>query len=79
MSEIRTTGLGYRFSTSVGGTLMGHGGILILSDDPMKPCRATSEMKRAAVSQWYDSTLVSRLDNKSKDAIVLIMRRRQVD
>ena len=43
------------------------------------PCRATSEMKRAAVSEWYDSTLVSRLDNKNKDAIVLIMRRRQVD
>jgi predicted phage terminase large subunit-like protein len=38
-----------------------------------------SEVKRAAVSEWYDSTLTSRLDCKTEDAIVLIMQRLHVD
>jgi predicted phage terminase large subunit-like protein len=78
-TEIQTTGLGYRLSTSVGGTLTGRGGNLILIDDPMKPADRMSEVKRPAVSEWYDSTLISRLDNKNEDAIVLIMQRLHVD
>src|SRR3990172_3616915 len=57
--EIQTTTQGYRLSTSVGGTLTGRGGNLILIDDPMKPSERMSEVKRAAVSEWYDSTLMS--------------------
>ena len=78
-SEIQTTAQGYRLSTSVSGTLTGRGGNLILIDDPMKPSERMSEVRRAAVSEWYDSTLTSRLDNKNKDAIVLIMQRIHVD
>ncbi len=77
--EIQTTAQGYRLSTSVGGTLTGRGGNLILIDDPMKPAERMSEVKRAAVSEWYDSTLTSRLDRKTEDAIVLIMQRLHVD
>ena len=70
---------GYRLSTSVGGTLTGRGGNLILIDDPMKPAEAMSEVKRAAVCEWYDSTLTSRLDRKTEDAIIVIMQRLHVD
>ena len=77
--EIQTTAQGYRLSTSVGGTLTGRGGNLILIDDPMKPADRMSEVKRAAVNEWYDSTLSSRLDSKTEDAIVLIMQRLHVD
>ena len=77
--EIQTTAQGYRLSTSVGGTLTGRGGNLILIDDPMKPSERMSEVKRAAVAEWYDSTLTSRLDRKTEDAIVLIMQRLHVD
>ncbi len=77
--EIETTAQGYRLSTSVGGTLTGRGGNLILIDDPMKPAEAMSEAKRAAVSEWYDLTLSTRLDCKTEDAIVLIMQRLHVD
>jgi predicted phage terminase large subunit-like protein len=77
--EIQTTAQGYRLSTSVGGTLTGRGGNLILIDDPMKPAERMSEVKRAAVAEWYDSTLTSRLDCKTQDAIVLIMQRLHVD
>jgi len=38
-----------------------------------------SEAKRRAVNEWYDSTLASRLDRKTEDAIVLIMQRLHVD
>jgi hypothetical protein len=36
-SEVRTTERGYRLATSVGGTLTGLGGDVIIIDDPIKP------------------------------------------
>jgi predicted phage terminase large subunit-like protein len=77
-TEFETTARGTRLGTSVGGTLTGRGGNLILIDDPMKPADAMSETKRASVAEWYDSTLSSRLDRKTEDAIVLIMQRLHV-
>ncbi|MCB9617761.1 MAG: phage terminase large subunit, partial [Sandaracinus sp.] len=77
--EFETTARGGRLGTSVGGTLTGRGGNLILIDDPMKPSEAMSETRRAAVKDWYDSTLSSRLDHKTEGAIVLIMQRLHVD
>ena len=78
-SEFETTARGYRLGTSVGGTLTGRGGNLILIDDPMKPAEAMSETKRSSVKEWYDSTLSSRLDSKTVGAIVLIMQRLHTD
>ena len=78
-SEFEMTGRGYRLGTSVGGTLTGRGGNLIIIDDPLKPVDAMSETKRAAVSEWYDTTLSSRLDSKTRDVIILIMQRLHVD
>lgn len=77
--EFETTARGYRLATSVGGTLTGRGGSLIVIDDPLKPTDAASETRRAAVNEWYDTTLASRLDRKTDDAIVLIMQRLHVD
>lgn len=77
--EFETTARGHRLGTSVGGTLTGRGGNLIVIDDPLKPAEAMSEVKRSGVSEWYDTTLSSRLDNKTNDAIVLIMQRLHVD
>jgi hypothetical protein len=77
--EITTTARGSRFATSVGGTLTGRGGSIIILDDPMKPQEAYSETARESVKQWYGNTLMSRLDNKSKDAIIVVMQRLHVD
>jgi predicted phage terminase large subunit-like protein len=77
-NEIQTTAQGYRLSTSVGGTLTGRGGNLILIDDPLKPTDRMSEVKRGGVNEWYGSTLTSRLDSKAEDVIVLIMQRLHV-
>lgn len=73
--EFETTARGYRLGTSVGGTLTGRGGNLIIIDDPLKPADAMSDLRRKAVNDWYDGTLVSRLDSKSTDAIVIVMQR----
>ncbi len=77
--EFMTTKRGFRLGTSVGGTLTGRGGNIIIIDDPMKPEEAMSEAKREAVKQWYDGTLYSRLDNKAEDVIILVMQRLHMD
>ena len=77
--EFATTSRGSRYATSVGGTLTGRGGNLIIIDDPMKAQDAMSEVKRQAVKDWYSNTLYSRLDNKVDGAMVLIMQRLHVD
>lgn len=78
-TEYDTTARGFRFSTSVGGTLTGRGGNLIIIDDPMNPIDAASETRRKFAADWFDTTLASRLDSKAEDAIVLIMQRLHVD
>jgi predicted phage terminase large subunit-like protein len=78
-AEIETTGKGFRLATSVGGPLTGRGGNLVIIDDPMKPSDAYSEPKRASVSQWYETTLLSRLDHKAEDVVIVVMQRLHVD
>jgi predicted phage terminase large subunit-like protein len=77
-TEFMTTERGFRMSTSVGGTLTGRGGNLIIIDDPLKPTDAMSEKARARHIEWCGNTLFSRLDDKEHDAIVLIMQRLHV-
>jgi predicted phage terminase large subunit-like protein len=77
--EFVTTARGRRFTTSVGGTLTGRGGSIIIIDDPLKPKEAYSETIREKVKQWYANTLLSRLDDKTKDAIVVVMQRLHMD
>lgn len=74
-SDFETTRGGGRFSTSVGGTLTGRGGDIILIDDAHKPEDAGSEVRRKAVLDWYRSTLLSRLNDPRTGPIVLIQQR----
>jgi len=78
-TEIELTRRGFRLATSVGGTLTGRGGDLIVIDDPLKPIDAISEAKRNAVNEWIASTVVSRLDDKRSGAIVIVMQRVHLD
>lgn len=77
--EFMTTSRGFRLATSVGGTLTGRGGNLIIIDDPLKPQDAYSESAREQLKQWYGNTLLSRLDNKAEDPIIIVMQRLHVD
>jgi hypothetical protein len=77
-TEVMTTQRGFRLSTSVGGTLTGRGGNLIIIDDPIKPTDAMSDTTRERLVQWCGTTLLSRLDDKERDAIILVMQRLHV-
>jgi len=74
-SYFRTTAGGFRDATSVGGTLTGKGGDLIIIDDPGKPEAMMSETQRNAVNTWYNRSLLSRLNNKARDGIIIVMQR----
>ncbi|MFG1303934.1 phage terminase large subunit [Xanthobacter autotrophicus] len=77
--EVRTTREGFRLTATVGGALTGRGGSIIIIDDAMKADDARSDLLRASVNNWFDETLLSRLDDKRSDAIILVMQRLHVD
>ena len=74
-ADFETTKGGGRFSTSIGGTVTGRGGDIIVLDDPHKPEEAMSEVKRQQVIDWYRTTLLSRLNDPMSGPIVLIQQR----
>lgn len=78
-SEVVTTRRGLRLATSIGGTLTGRGGDVIVIDDPLKPHDALSQPKRQSANQWFANTLLSRLDDKRTGAIVIVMQRVHMD
>jgi predicted phage terminase large subunit-like protein len=78
-TEIELTERGFQLATSVGGTLTGRGAQLLVIDDPLKPEDALSEARRSAANEWFQTTLMSRLDDKRTGAIVIVMQRVHVD
>lgn len=78
-AEQATTQGGSRLATSIGGTLTGKGGNIIIIDDPHKPEEASSRTSRARVLEWYRSTLSSRLDDPADDVIIVVMQRLHMD
>jgi len=78
-NEIHTTERGRRYATSIGGTLTGRGGNLIIIDDPLKPSDAVSDVSRQRVIEWYSSTLVTRADDKQTARTVVVMQRIHVN
>ena len=79
VEEFETTGHGFRLATSVGGVVTGRGGDAIIIDDPLKPEEAVSDAARVRVNDWYDNTLYSRLNDRRRGAIVIIMQRLHED
>ena len=70
---------GYRFSTSVGGTLMGFHGDILIVDDPINPTQAVSEVELANANRWMEQTLPTRKTDKAISTTVLIMQRLHQD
>ena len=79
VQEFLTTANGFRLATSVGGVLTGRGADFIIIDDPLKPDEAVSPTRRQAVNEWYDHTLYTRLNDKRKGVIIIIMQRLHED
>lgn len=77
--EIRTTLKGSRRVSSVGGPLTGIGGHIFILDDPQKAVDAQSATHRKNVQNWFSNTVISRLDDKKNDAIILVQQRVHMD
>jgi predicted phage terminase large subunit-like protein len=74
-NEFATDMGGTRYATSIGATLTGRGGDFIVIDDPLKPEEARSDKMRESVNEWFRSTLLSRLDDKQRSVLIVIMQR----
>lgn len=75
LETLATTRGGMRRATSVGGSLTGLGGNLVIIDDPIKAADAHSEVARENAMQWYGGTVASRLDDPRKGRIIVIAQR----
>lgn len=70
---------GSRYSTSVGGTLTGFHGHILIVDDPLDPNRAVSDTELKSANRWVDQTLSTRKIDKLVAPTVLIMQRLHQD
>ncbi|MFV9839244.1 MAG: terminase, partial [Aaplasma endosymbiont of Hyalomma asiaticum] len=73
--KFQTTKLGFRFATSVGGSLTGEGGNFLIVDDPMNPQQASSMSYRKKVFDWFNQTFITRLNDRKKGIVVVVMHR----
>lgn len=73
--KFMTRQCGMRMATSVGGTATGDGGHILIADDPINPLQAQAEREREQANEWFDHTFSTRLDDKQRGAIVVVMQR----
>lgn len=71
---LETSERGSRQSTSTNAVLTGFGGNYIIVDDPLSLQMAQSIKERDKANTWFDS-LSTRLDDKKKGVIIVIMQR----
>lgn len=74
-SKFMTSSHGFRFSTSVGGSATGEGGDVLIIDDPHNPSHIHSLKMRTKVTEWFEQTFLTRLNNREKGSIILVMQR----
>jgi len=77
--ELRTTAFGFCRAAGVGGAILGLGADLIVVDDPIKALDALSRAERLRVNEFYDNTLLTRLNDKQTGAVVIVMQRLHED
>jgi predicted phage terminase large subunit-like protein len=77
--KILTSRGGHVYATSVGGTVTGIGADYIIADDLLKGGEASSEQIREEAFNFYQHSLLSRLDDKSNGRIVIVQQRLHED
>lgn len=77
--EQKTTQNGHRIATSVGATITGQGADLIIIDDPNRAKDIYSEAHRNKVKAYYDQELFTRLNDKKRGQIIVVMQRLHQD
>jgi predicted phage terminase large subunit-like protein len=76
--DLQTKSNGGIFATSVGGTLTGRGGDIIVIDDPMKASDLNSVAEMNRIADWYRESVVSRLNDRQTGVIIIVMQRLHV-
>ena len=66
---------GNRYSTSVGGTVTGFHGHILITDDPLDPNRAASDQEISNANRFMDQTLPTRKADKETAVSILIQQR----
>lgn len=66
---------GYRLATSVGGSNTGEGGSVQVMDDPNSMSEIHSPVVRQSVIDWYDQTMVTRLNDPRTGCRVCVQQR----
>jgi hypothetical protein len=79
VGDFETVFGGRRLATSVGSGLAGRGADVIVLDDPQKADEALAETSRKATQRWFDNTLLSRLNDKARGSIIIVMHRLHED
>jgi predicted phage terminase large subunit-like protein len=75
----KTTLNGHRIATSVGATITGQGADLIIVDDPNRAKDVSSEAHRLRVNTYFDQELFTRLNDKQRGKVILVMQRLHED
>ena len=78
-TDLRTTFHGGRLAVGIGGAITGRGADIIIVDDPIKAQDALSTAARQRVLDFADTSLWSRLNDRRRGAIILVMQRLHED
>ncbi|MBR0713095.1 phage terminase large subunit [Bradyrhizobium liaoningense] len=73
--ELVTTKGGGRLAMSVGGSCTGLGAHTIIVDDPLNAADAASDTTRKTCNEWFVRSLMSRLNDKAKGSMFVVMQR----
>ena len=77
--DIQTPHGGRRIAATVSGTLIGRGADLIVIDDPIAPSHVHDTSRRNAVTKWFNSEVIQRLNDKKTGAVIVVMQRLHMD
>ncbi|MEQ8503879.1 MAG: phage terminase large subunit [Rhodospirillales bacterium] len=75
LGEFATNKRGLRLATSVHGSLTGRGADCIILDDAHKAEEAFSDACRERTVNWFENTLLSRLNNMKDGCIIVVQQR----
>lgn len=70
---------GVRVATSVGGTLTGEGGDIIVIDDPHNAVEVESDLVREGVIRWWDEVMSTRLNDRERGSFIVVQQRLHED
>jgi len=73
--EYENTARGHMIATSVGGTITGKGGDVIIEDDMINPLQAVSDAERKAAIDMHKMVLSTRIDNPKTGSRVIVEQR----